>query len=106
MAHYQIIEGTTSAIRFQLLEAGSAIDLTGATVTLLLSDKTGTTVSSPGTVTVTTASEGKVQLEPASISTFSALLSPYSARWKIVDGTGKIYYVPTGPRDVWEVIGA
>lgn len=104
--HYQLIQGTTAAIQFQLLEAGSPIDLTGCTVTLLLSDKTGTTISSPGTVTVNTAAEGKVQLAPASITTFDSTISPYTARWKIVDGSGKIYYVPTGPRDVWNITGA
>lgn len=106
MSHYSIIQGTTASLLFQLLEAGSPIDLTGSTVTLLLADKTGTTVSSPGTVTVTDASNGEVSFAPTSISTFSAGDGPYTARWKVVDSGGKIYYVPSGPRDVWSVVGA
>jgi hypothetical protein len=106
MSHYKIIAGTTAPLRFQLLEAGAPIDLTGSTVTLLLSDKTGATVTSPGTVTVTTAVDGKVELAPTDVNVFVAANGPYLARWKVVDVGAKIYYVPTGPRDVWEINGA
>lgn len=106
MAQYQIVAGTTSALRFQLLEAGAPIDLLNVTVTLLLSDKTGTAVASPGTVTVIDESEGKVQLMPTDATVFVSANSPYMARWKLVDLSGKISYVPTGIRDVWEIVGA
>lgn len=106
MAHYQIIAGTTAPIRFQLLEAGAPIDLLNVTVALLLSDRTGTTVASPGTVTVIDEDEGKVQLTPTDASVFVTGSSPYTARWRLTDLSGKISYVPTGPRDVWEIIGA
>jgi hypothetical protein len=105
MSQYTIIAGTTSPLRFQLLEAGSPIDLTDITVTLLLSDKTGTTVNA-GTVTVLDADTGKVQLAPTDTSVFVAANGPYSARWKLTDASSKISYVPTGPRDVWTIIGA
>jgi hypothetical protein len=106
MAHYTVIAGTTSALQFQLLEAGAAINLTSITVTLLLSDKNGTTVSSPGTVSVTDATTGKVQLAPTDANVFVATNGPYTARWKLVDASSKISYVPSGPRDVWEIIEA
>lgn len=106
MAHYQIIAGTTAALRFQLLESGSPIDLTDVDVTLLLSDKTGSAVSSPGTVSVTDETEGRLQLAPTNAAVFVAANGPYTARWKLTDATGKISYVPTGPRDVWEIIEA
>lgn len=103
---YLIVAGTTSDLRFQLLEAGSPINLLACTVGLLLSDRAGNTVSSPGTVTITDVSEGKVQLAPASASVFDSTKSPYTARWQITDGAGKKSYVPTGPRDIWEIVGA
>jgi hypothetical protein len=103
---YTIVAGTTSDIRFQLLEAGSPINLLACTVTLLLSDRLGNTIAAPGTVTITDSAEGKVQLAPASTTVFDATKSPYVARWKITDGSGKISYVPTGPRDIWEIVGA
>lgn len=106
MAKYVIVAGTTTALRFQLLEAGSPINLLGCTVELLLADRTGTTVSSPGTVTITDSDEGKVELAPTSTSVFVATSSPYTARWKITDASTKISYVPTGPRDIWEIVGA
>lgn len=106
MANYSIVAGTTSDLRFQLLEAGSPINLLGCTVTLLLSDRLGNTIANPGTVSITDEAEGKVQLVPASTSVFDATKSPYNARWKIVDAATKVSYVPTGHRDVWEVVGA
>ena len=106
MANYSIVAGTTSDLRFQLLEAGAPINLLGCTVTLLLSDRLGQTIFNPGTVTIVDSATGKVQLAPSGISVFNAANGPYLARWKIVDASTKISYVPTGHRDVWEIIGA
>lgn len=106
MANYVIVAGTTTDLRFQLLEAGSPINLLGCTVTLLLSDRSGTTIASPGTVSITDEAEGKVQLTPTDANVFLASNSPYTARWKITDASGKISYVPTGPRDIWDIISA
>lgn len=106
MAQYTIVAGTTANLGFQLLEAGSPINLLGVTVTLLLSDKNGTTVASPGTVTITDSDEGKVQLAPTDASVFVPANGPYTARWRLVDPSAKISYVPTGARDIWEIIGA
>lgn len=106
MANYTIVAGTTTAVRFQLLEAGSPINLLGCTVTLLLADRNGTTITSPGTVSITDSSEGKVELAPTDTTVFNAQNSPYTARWKIQDASVKFSYVPTGPRDTWEIVGA
>lgn len=105
MSHYSLVAGTTTPIRFQLLEAGSPIDLSGSTVTLLLSDKAGVNISNPGTVTVTDAINGKIALAPTDINVFTAANGPYLARWKIVDSSSKISFVPTGPRDIWGIVG-
>ena len=106
MANYTIIAGTTSDLRFQLLEAGSPINLLGCTVSLLLSDKRGNTIAAPGTVSITDSAEGKVQLSPTDATIFVSDNGPYTARWKITDASSKISYVPTGPRDIWEIVGA
>lgn len=106
MAHYTIVAGTTSDLRFQLLEAGSPVNLLGCTVALLLSDNRGNAIAAPGTVTITDSAEGKVQLTPANASVFVSANSPYTARWRITDAASKVSYVPTGPRDIWEIIGA
>jgi hypothetical protein len=104
---YTIISGTTALLRFQLLEAGSPIDLSGCTVTLLLSDKTGTAVTSPGTVTIEDATNGEVSLTPTNTAVFDSTLGPYMARWKIVDPSTKVYYVPSSAtRDIWNIVGA
>lgn len=105
MSVYDIVAGTSNVLQFQLIENGTAIPLTNITVTLLLEDRTGTTVSSPGTVTVTDATNGKVQFAPADTTVFVATLGPYYARWKLTDGSGLISYVPSSIRDVWNIVG-
>lgn len=102
---YDIVETTTHAIKFQLLEDLVPIDVTGCTVTLLLTDRTGTTVASPGTVTVTDATIGIVQLAPTDATVFIATAGPYYARWKILDGSSKVSFVPTSNKDVWNIVG-
>lgn len=106
MANYTIVSGTTADIRFQLLEAGSPINLLGCSVALLLSDRSGVTINNPGTVTITDSTNGKVSLTPTDTNVFVSSKSPYTARWKITDAAGKISYVPTGSRDIWEIVAA
>ena len=106
MAHYTIIAGTTAALKFQLLDAGAPINLTTITVALLLTNHLGVTVASPGVVSITDATAGKIQLAPTDINVFVPANGPYTARWKLTDGSGKISYLPSGPRDVWEIIEA
>lgn len=102
---YDIVETTTHAIKFQLLEDLVPIDVTGCTVTLLLTDRSGTTVAAPGAVTVVDSTSGTVQFVPTDATIFVATASPYYARWKIVDGSGKISFVPTSNKDVWNIVG-
>lgn len=103
--NYVIVAGTTGNLQFQLLEGGNPINLTGCTVILLLNDCNGNAIASPGTITVIDPTNGKVQLTPASTSTFSSGTSPYMARWEVTTGGSQIFYVPTGPRDTWEIVG-
>lgn len=105
MASYDIVEGTSTALVFQLLEAGAPINLLNVTVALLLSDRTGTTVASPGTVSVVDEAEGKVQLLPTDNTVFVAANGPYSARWKLTDLSDRDSYVPSTSRDIWNIIG-
>ena len=107
MAHYDIVAGTTTTIDFQLLESGAPIVLTGATITLLLSDRTGTTVSSPGATAIVDAVNGKVKLTPTDANVFDPALGPYLARWVITDAGSLVSYVPTGShRDIWNIVRA
>lgn len=102
---YDIVEGSSNNIQFQLLESGTAINLTGFTVTLLLDNRAGIAVAAPGTVTIIDAVNGKVQLAPTNTAVFVATAGPYYARWKIVDGSGKVSFVPSSTRDTWNIIG-
>lgn len=99
---YTITEKQTAALGFQLLEGGSPLNLTGVTVVVLITDNTGAVIST-GTVTVTDAANGKVSWTPGSTADLVAANSPYYVRWKLTDGSGKIKYVPSALRDVWEI---
>jgi hypothetical protein len=98
-----VTDGTTTPLRFQLLDDGVPIDLSGMTVTLLLQDRLGTVVSTAGMVTVITATTGRVDFTPSSASFFTVANSPYHARFKLVDASGNISFVPNSVRDRWIV---
>lgn len=103
---YNIIAGTTADLKFQLFESGMPIDLSGISVSLLLEDHRGVAIRAPGIVSVDVAATGEVKLVPASATTFVAANGPYYARWQLTDGFGKVSYVPTSIRDVWNIISA
>lgn len=96
-------EGVTTPLRFQLLDDGVPIDLSGMTVTLLLQDRLGAVVSTNGMVTVVTATAGLVDFTPSSTAFFTVANGPYHARFKLVSATGAISFVPNGVRDRWIV---
>lgn len=96
-------EGITTPLRFQLLDDGVPIDLSGMTVTLLLQDRLGATVVTTNMVTVVTATSGLVDFTPSSAAFFTVANSPYHARFKLVNSGGGISFVPNGLRDRWIV---
>jgi hypothetical protein len=97
-----IVQGTTAPLTFQLLENAAPLDLTGLTVTLLLNDAAGTAVTTTGKVAVTGTTTGIVTFTPLATD-MTAVLSPYSARWVLTSGS-QVSYVPTGYRDIWNVV--
>lgn len=96
------VQGQTSPKTFVIKLNGTAVNLTGATVSLELYDPTGTQVTTTGDVTVTTPASGLVQYAPDA-SDLVALEGRYTARFKIVDVSGYIAYAPDGKADVWTV---
>ena len=97
-----ITEGTTANLDFVLTADGTAVNLTGATVTLVLSDKDGTAISTLGDVSVVTAAEGKVRFAPDAAD-LSASVSPLRARFKVTDASSQIAYYPSGRADTWTI---
>jgi len=102
----EIVEGTTAAQKFQLLEAGAPLDLSGLTVTLSLKDRTGTAVSTSNMVNVTDAVNGIVTFTPANSNTLSAASGPYYARWIVTTSGGAVSYCPTDLADIWNILAA
>jgi hypothetical protein len=96
--------GTTVPLRFQLLDDGVPIDLSGMTVTLLLQDRLGATVSTTAMVTVTSAAAGEVDFTPSTTAFFTVANGPYYARFKLVNSTGGVSYVPNGLRERWTIV--
>ena len=98
-----IAEGTTANLDFTLTADGAAVNLTGATVTLVLKDKDGTEITTTSDVSVVTASEGKVRYAPDSTD-LAAAVTPHRARFKVVDSGGLIAYYPSGKADIWTIL--
>lgn len=98
-----LVEGWTERIREVLKDNGIAIDLTTAqSVELLLYDKDGELVDFDGTSGIDTALTGIVYFDPADGDLLAAK-SPYSVRWKVTDGPGKVFMVPQEVADQWDV---
>ncbi len=102
----QITEGWTKELEaFTLKLDDTPQSLAGITVTLVLSDNQGRLVASPGSIRKdsdqTGDGKGKVYWKPA--ATLKADLSPYTIRWKAVDGAEDVVFYPDGEADSIEV---
>lgn len=97
----QLVQGWTEPIRQQLLNDGSPFDASGATLALVLRDKTGAVVSYTGTVAWSATATSVAQFSPAAGDLLAAS-SPYAARWKVT-AAGKDAFYPNGEADSWTV---
>ena len=97
-----IVEGTTANLDFKLTADGADVNLTGATVTLVLKNKSGTAITTTGDVSVVTPAEGKVRFAPDAAD-LSADDSPLRARFKVTDASSQVAYYPSGKADIWTV---
>ena len=97
-----ITEGTTANLDFALTADGTAVNLTGATVTLVLADKDGTAITTTGDVSVIGATTGRVRYAPDSTD-LVASVSPLRARFKVVDSSAQVAYYPSGKADTWTI---
>jgi len=98
----KLVEGHTGVIDETLKTNGTAVDLTGMTVTLLLQTAEGTPVPTLGNVTVPSPSAGLVRYSPAATDLVAAD-TPHVARWKVIDAGGHIVFFPSDAGEVWEV---
>jgi hypothetical protein len=96
------VEGWTVPLDFQLKDDNVAVNLTGMTVALVLQDNNGVVITPAGTTSIFDAVTGKVRFSPAAAD-LVASKSPYTARWKVTDGAGKVAFFPSGTDDVWIV---
>jgi uncharacterized phiE125 gp8 family phage protein len=97
-----LVEGHTGVIDETLKTNGTAVDLTGMTVALLLQTANGTPVPTLGNVTVPSPSAGLVRYSPAATD-LVAIDTPHVARWKVIDAGGHIVFFPSDAGEVWEV---
>lgn len=102
MTRYYVVEGQTEPVAVQLLRDGHAVDLTGLPVTLVLRGTDGSLVDTSDDVDVLDAATGTVRYNPPA-DAFDIAKSPYVARWRVVDGAGKIGFWPNRSADLWFV---
>jgi hypothetical protein len=104
------VEGWTAPRDFALTIDGTAPDLTGWTVTLILRTNLGAAVTSPGAVTLLTqsgATLGQVRYTPGSGKLLAAE-GPYTAHFELASGGTKRYFpnVHRGEAMLWHVTRA
>ncbi len=90
-----IVNGWTGDLDFQLKSNNVAVDLSGVTITVVIYDNNGVTITPGGTVTIFDAVNGKVRYIPV-VADFNLVGSPYSLRFKAVSA-GKVNFFPSGP---------
>jgi len=98
----ELAAGWTEEITYTLSDDGTAVNLSGCTVTIQAKDATGTALTFTGTVAVTDASNGVIEFSPAA-GDISTTGQPYSVRFKVVASDGKISYFPSGTGEKWTI---
>lgn len=91
----EFVEGWTGPLDFQLLNDGSAQDLTAMTVTGQARNRLNAAVDLSSDVTVISATAGTVRLTPDAID-FESESSPYELRFKVVDAATAVVFFPSG----------
>ena len=91
MSEVSIVEGWTGDIEFQLKDDGTAADLGSDTITAEARNKKRESVTLTGDLTIVTATDGKVRMNPDT-GDFVSPQSPYELRFKRATGTGVVYY--------------
>jgi hypothetical protein len=94
----EVVEGWSAALPFVLKADGTAVDLSGLTVTGEIHDRFRVAVLTSDTVSVTSSTGGYVAWTPNS-SDLSAARSPYSVRFKVADPTSAVVYFANGQSD-------
>lgn len=99
-----LVEGWTERILYALGADGATQDLTGMTAELELYTRSGAPITLGGTSGVLGGSEtqGKVYFDPGANDLVNAN-SPYSVRWKVTDGAGKVAFFPNAAAERWNV---
>jgi hypothetical protein len=90
-ALFEIAEGWTEPLDVQLLLSGAAFDATGMTVTATVRDRNGAVVNVACAWVMQTSAIAR--LSPVSTD-FVAANGPYTVRFKVVDGSGKVTFFP------------
>ena len=98
---HEVRENETGAQDFALTDENGAFNGTGATITLILTDRAGGQVDMTGKVTWLIAPVGTVRVLPAA-GDLKAERSPYRAAF-IVTLSGLTYAFPNRGADTWQV---
>lgn len=102
MLQHPIPYGTTEYQDFTLKADGAAIDLTGLTLGIEITDADGAAVTSVGTASIVTAdaADGHVRFAPSGTLPEGS----YRVRWTVT-ASGRLFKVPNGDKpDVWTVV--
>jgi hypothetical protein len=99
-------EGETTPVTTTLYDGDGATRtaavLTGLTLGILVTDRTGASVNVSGKASVVTAASGTVKFEP-DVNDFKAANSPYRVTWTVTDGNSDVAWYPNREPESWVV---
>lgn len=87
----KIVEGWTAPLQFQLFIGGATANLANQTLSCQIRSASGAAVSGYGTVEVTDAASGRVDLSPGA----GLVAGTYKMRLRATDQNGKVAFYPS-----------
>lgn len=95
----EVVEGWTGRLLFTLLSDGAAFVGTGFTLSnLYITDARGRAIDTAADFGWVTAALGTVYYDPDAAD-FVASAGPYTVRFEVTDGNGKVVFFPNGQAD-------
>jgi hypothetical protein len=101
----EVVEGWTKRLTFTLQTDGAAFNGTGMTISnLYITNARGVPIDTAGDFGWVSAAAGTVYYDPDAAD-FVAGDGPYTVRYEVTDGAGKVVFFPNGQADQIQVRG-
>ena len=98
----ELTAGWTEEITYTLSDDGTAVNLSGCTVTIQAKDATGAALTFTGSVAVTDEANGVVAFSPGA-NDIATTGQPFYIRFKVVASDDDVSYFPSADAEKWTI---